>query len=52
VVLSDLGLDEVRATFGPIRRHVVLERKLRAQPREGRPLPEQADATVTVVEPA
>jgi hypothetical protein len=51
VILSDIGLAELRQRFGPIDRELEIERELPARPREDRPSPEQSSASTKILEP-
>jgi hypothetical protein len=51
VVLSDLGLAELRQGFGPLRRELEVEREMPARPREARPNAERASASAVIHEP-
>jgi hypothetical protein len=51
VVLSDTGLAELRQTFGPLRRELVVQRTLPARPREDRPAAELNSHRVPLTEP-
>ncbi|WP_189198447.1 ATP-binding protein [Micromonospora fulviviridis] len=52
VVLSDTGLAELRQAFGPLRRHLLVQRTLPARPREDRPAAETSRFRVSLTEPS